>query len=107
MYTCSRRTLLRIAAGVALAALPTAVLTAGSPTKLRTVYLVIGDTRLRLPGMRYLRRGDQFTMTEPDGTPVKDRYGNTVFTAANDPAFDKESNVLGISVVENREQKRG
>ncbi len=39
-------------------------------------------------GIVELRDGDRFRMDEPDGTPVKDKQGRTVWTVTGEPYLD-------------------
>jgi len=52
--------------------------------------------------MNDLTEGDVFVMFEPDGTPVPDNHGRTVFTAAGDPELfrnDEDGDVYMIEIV--------
>lgn len=50
-----------------------------------------------------LKIGDRFRMFEPDGSPVTDRKGGTVWTCDSAPfvtGHDAEGEVLGVDIAE-------
>jgi hypothetical protein len=63
-------------------------------SNLRTTYLVIDNEEIKIPSMKYIRKGDRFKLVNPDGTVIE-VDGKTVFLAHTN-ASKNEDGIWGV-----------
>ena len=74
-----------------------------SSEEIRTVQ-VYKENTWQETELKEIRDGDLFRIFEPDGTPVKSKYGEGEFVADGDAFFDES---LGVWSVETRKENTG
>ena len=63
--------------------------------ELRKIFKIEDDKEKRV-NLSEIKKGDTFKMFEPDGTPVKNNEGKTIFVAEKDAEFDSSIEQWGV-----------